>query len=182
MDKSLFGYHENRVISLSFHDPSSKPSGTHRWQTVWLSFGWLLPWLKNSKFWMWMMENENRILVFSKVENWNSVANVVNKMTLWALYQCVVTSESSWVITVATPLFHFISPPNFQQNFSLSSLPSLSLISHQSQTSSHFHFPLHPQWVSSMMNTLWLKHWTRPEKNTAWLKHWTRPESLLASP
>ena len=170
------------MISLSFQDPSSKPSGSHGWSSVWLSFGSLFSWLKYSKFWMWMMENENRILVFSKVENWNSVANVVNKWRYGPLTSALSHRSLGWVITVVTPQFHFISPPNFQQNFSLSSLPSLSLISHQSQTSSHFHFPLHPQWVSSMMNTLWLKHWTRPEKNTAWLKHWTRPESLLASP
>ena len=89
--KSLFEYHENWVI-LSFHDPSSKLSGSHGWPSVWLSFGSLFSWLKYSKFWMWMMESENGILVFSKVENWNSMANVVNHMTLWAPYQCIVTS------------------------------------------------------------------------------------------
>ena len=111
------------------------------------------------------MENENRILVFSKVENWNSVANVVNKWRYGPLTSALSHRSLGWVITVVTPQFHFISPPNFQQNFSLFSLPSLSLLSHQSQASSHFQFPFLPQQVSSMMNTPWSKHWTRLESS-----------------
>ena len=104
---------------------------------IWISFGLLFSRLKYSKIWMWVIENENRILVFSKLKNWNSVASCVNKMRLWVLkpVHCHIRVKL-WVITVGTPLLHFISPPNFQQNFSLFSLPSLSLFSFSLPSSS----------------------------------------------
>ena len=112
-----------------FHDPSSKPSGSHGWASVWRSFGSLFSWLKYSKKWIWAIENEKKFQVFSKLENWNSVASSVNKMRLWAPKQvhCHIHLRL-WVITVGTPLFHFISTQNFMQKFSLFSfsLPSSS--------------------------------------------------------
>ena len=114
----MFGDHENWVISLNFHDLSSKPSGFHRWPSVWLSFGSLFSWLKYSKIWMWMMENENRILVFSKLENWNSVASSVDKMRLKALkpMHCHIKSQALGYYRWNFPIsFHF--NPKFSAKF-----------------------------------------------------------------
>ena len=70
------------------------------------------------------MENENRILVFSKVENWNSVANVVNKMLLWAPYQGVVTSESGFgLLPLQLPYFISFLPQIFSKTFPSSHFP-----------------------------------------------------------
>ena len=76
------------------------------------------------------MESENGILVFSKVENWNSVANVVNKMTLWAPYQGVVTSESGFGLSpLQLPYFISFLPQIFNKTFPSSHFP-LSTSSH----------------------------------------------------
>ena len=54
------------------------------------------------------MENENRFWVFLKFENWNSVANLVNKISVCAPYQCIVASKLGFGL-LSLPLLIFIS-------------------------------------------------------------------------
>ena len=130
-------------------------------QTEWIPqmticFGSLFSWLKYSKIWMWMMENENRILVFSKLENWNSVASSVDKMRLKALkpMHCHIKSQALGYYRWNFPIsFHF--NPKFSAKF-------FPLLTSLSQPLSHFHFPLHPQRASSMTNTPSMQQASQP--------------------
>ena len=72
---NLFGCSEFWVISLSFLFSSSKSCGSHGRALVWMSFGSPFSWLNDSKKWVWVMESENSILLFSKLKTGHSVAS-----------------------------------------------------------------------------------------------------------